>query len=417
MRVFTKIPPDWNASHFYRQLQPLAFMNHAGHADVTIDRFDSRMRREAVAEAMAYADINMHYQMLNPVYHQSVEQAAKWKSYWRTQSEWVPPTSFVMDTDDDLFNVSPLNHAFKTLGIQVDGRLLEPGEEIKANDKDDNPVTLWRDGEGGFDIARNRATLDSYRHNLAVSALVTCSTPRSQAYVLREAPNANTLVVPNCINFDDYPAVELADKGQEIRMLWQGSSTHLEDLHPLRAAIKSLLDRYPNLTLTIWGTPYIDPQWDPSRVKYLDWCDYREYKVRMACINHDINLAPLSPTVFNQSRSAIKVYESAALARPIPTVAQNTAAYGDEMVDGETALLYNNPEEFEAQVSKLVEDAELRRTIGYNCRDWLKANRDPAIWAEYLATNLKQIRQVKADVWGPPPPEEITVEPVSPDVN
>ena len=421
IRIFTKIIPDWNASGYYRQLQPLAIMSRYKLADVTIDRYDSRTPPQAIAEAMAYADICWFYQPMSHIVVTSIEETHKWKSYWRTESEWTTPVSFCTDTDDDLFNISPLNAAFRTLGVRVDDKELQVSADpnnpttISTKDAKGDPFVLWKDGTEGFDIARNKATLATYAHTLAASAMVTCSTPRSADYVKKWAGSPNTVVIPNCANFDDYDMVELADKGKEVRMLWQGSSTHLEDLHPLRASITSLLEKHPNLTLYIWGAQYIDPLWNPDQIKFLPWADYREYKLRLAMLNHDINIAPLTPTTFNLSRSAIKVYESGALHRPIPTVAQRTGAYADEMINDETALLFDTPEEFEAQVTRLIESRELRDTIAHNCKDWLRANRDPVHWAQVLLTQFTHLRKIKADVLGPPPAEEIVLESVPPD--
>jgi hypothetical protein len=160
--------------------------------------------------------------------------------------------------------------------------------------------------------------------------------------------------------------------------MWQGSATHHEDLWPLNEAIARVAKKYPETTWVFWGAPYkwAEANIPAGRVKVLPWVHHEAYITRLSTMNHDINLAPLTPHIFNQSRSAIKWYESSCICKPAATLAQNTGAYHDEIQDGETGLLFNTPEEFETKLGGLIEDAKLRQTLASNAQDWCKTNRD-----------------------------------------
>jgi glycosyltransferase involved in cell wall biosynthesis len=70
------------------------------------------------------------------------------------------------------------------------------------------------------------------------------------------------------------------------------------------------------------------------------------------------------------------MYESAAIWKPAATIAQRWAAYRDEIIEGETGLLFDTPEELETKLGGLIEDAKLRQTLASNAKDWIKTHRD-----------------------------------------
>jgi hypothetical protein len=83
------------------------------------------------------------------------------------------------------------------------------------------------------------------------------------------------------------------------------------------------------------------------------------------------------------------------LKKPAATLAQNTAAYKDELKDGETGLLFNTPEEFESQLSRLIEDTKLRKTLAANAKDWVSENRDAMKEVPKMVSWWMQLREEK----------------------
>ena len=119
-------------------------------------------------------------------------------------------------------------------------------------------------------------------------------------------------------------------------------------------------------------------------------------------IGHDISLAPLSANVFNNCRSAIKFYEASVLKNPAATLAQNTGPYKDEIIDGETALLFDTPEDFETQLSLLIEDATERKRLAANAKDWVSENRDAMKRVPEVVAYWEELREEKR--WEQPHP-------------
>lgn len=412
LRIYSRIPMDWNASFYYRILLPLRTLFNTGLAEVSVDRGDIGISNEIRQNMATYSSITWMYQPTSPDIPAACDEARKWPSYWRTEQEWDVAPHFVIDTDDDILNVLPDNPAYLNLGWKLGDSPLEKGAVISGEDENGKREPKFVDGSNGFSVTENKARIDNFRLALQRCDLVTCSTPNVEEYVRREAPSTQTLVTPNCIDFNDYPPVELADH-DVVRILWQGSPTHQPELYAVKDALKRILDKYgKKIELLFWGDPL---PWmakfleGAENVRFLPWVDYPEFKLRLSMINHDINIAPLTENIFNRCRSAIKFYESAAISKPAVTLAENAGAFG-EIIENETGLLYNSPEEFEDKLSFLIEDAAARKRMASNAKDWLRENRDPKIWAPRIAEAFERLRIGRRALVGEPPKPQPLIE-------
>jgi glycosyltransferase involved in cell wall biosynthesis len=394
--IHTAIPPESTASHYYRLEVPIMTLAQLGYVVPLIDDWRLDITARQRVNAFSNASINLLYQPIGKDLLSNIEQAKKWKQVRdRETGIWQVPPSFVIDTDDNLFDVNPLNGAFGNLGIRgPDGQELKPKEAVGIQDENGLRTELWRDGEN-FSLEQNRDRLEQYRALLRHADLVTCSTPEVEAYVKREAgEQIPTFVTPNCIRFDHYPdmsglRLEKSDP-DEVRVLWQGSPTHEEDWYPLRHALGHLGRKYKHVRWIVWGAMY---RWaiealPQDRLIHIRWVPYSEYKTRLCTIGHDINLAPLRGHRFNRCRSAIKWYEASAIWQPAATLAQNTGPYAAEIQDGETGLLFDDPIQFADKLAYLIEDATARKRLAANAKDWVNENRDafkvsPKLWEQY----------------------------------
>ena len=409
MKLYGVSPVKFNASNWYRTLLPWRTAQRMKIADPIIDQMDIKIENELERRTAAtmYADIIQHYQSYSEGFSYSKDMARKFPSYWETEDKWNVGPSFIFDTDDDLFRVEPLNPAFKFLGQMVNDRMLEPGESVKIFGEDGQFKVLFEDKKNGFDIAENVKRLGGIRRNLQAADLVTCTTPGSAAYVKREAPNADIHIFPNCIDFADWPKVRLAEDGV-VRILWQSSSCHFEDIWPLRQVLGKIHRKYENVEFILFGSPYewLAKELVPERTTLLGWVPYDQYILHMSMFGHDINLAPLHDSVFNQSRSGIRMYESAATWKPAATLAERTGPYKAEIIEGETGLLFSGIEEFETKLCALIEDATLRKTIASNAKDWVRTHRSPYVHVPALIEALQRVRDGHKALAEPPPPLE-----------
>ena len=391
--VYTFAPRDHTASFFYRLLAPLRAMSDLGlPIKMFLDTDSNRVTPLDRVRAFCESDLCLMYQPVGDMPLNNVRQVQSFIPTKR-DGKWKYPPSIVIESDDNLFHVSPLNPAFRNLGFRdPSGHEIPLGNHIGLVQNGER-VVRWIDGHTcdgtcgpngrgdcnlGINLGANRLAVEGYRKILAACDALTCSTEEiAQAY-LREVPLRRHKVFPNMVRFDDYEQVDLAAHPNEVRILWQGGQNHYEDWYPLRKALGNVTRKYPQVHWVIWGALYswVMNEIPAERYTFKNWAPYQEYKLRLAMIGHDINLAPLSVSPFNVCRSAIKFYESSVLRRPAATLAQNTGPYAREIIDGDTGLLFDTPEEFEDKLSLLIESELERISLARNAKDWLSQNRD-----------------------------------------
>lgn len=451
--VYTLQPQHSGACAFYRVIQPLTLMAQMGFpVQPILDDGVMTISNQQRSAMFLEVDISLMYQNISEFYVQLMRHSKSFSPMKDHDGEMHWPPTFVVDTDDDVFNVTPLSIAYGTLGIKRhDGTPLEKGGEVgiadpthiappaiqeKLNALHKSPApgefatvgknrylwndetqawhpffSLWRDGDN-FNLAQNQARLSAFRETMAEAHLLTCSTPRAADYIRRElGPQANIFVTPNGVNFDDYPTIELRNHPKEVRILWEGGSSHHEGLWPLNDAMVRVAKRYPQAVFYFWGSPYKWAGRNLPNVRFVEWVGYDAYKLRASTIGHDISIAPLAKTTFNDSRSAIRWYESSVIWRPAPVLAQRWGAYQDEIEDGTTGLLFDTPEEFEQKLGALIESAALRKSLSANAKDWVRTHRDARKVTTALFHKWSEVREAHKQSIPVPAEPEVAVTP------
>lgn len=421
LKLYATFGHKWNASTWYRTILPFRTAARMKLANPLFDYFDVKVPHEAERrmQAALYSDIIQHYQNYAPHLAAAVKQSGELGAYWETKEKWNFGPNFVMDTDDDLFNVEPLNPVFKTMGTRVDGKIVPKGHELNIDIPGDGLQLLYKDGEDGFSVEENLKKMIQYRINLKAVDLITCSTQGAADYVMRET-GRHAHIFPNCIDFDDWHKVDMV-QDDKIRILWQSSCTHFGDIWPLAAALGRVHKKHPNTEVIIFGAPYkwLTDLLDPDRLQVIGWTSYEVYMHRLSMLNTDISLAPLTPSTFNDVRSAIRFYETAATWKPAATLAQNTSAYKVEIQDGVTGMLFNTVEEFEQKLEGMILDRTLCRTMASNAKDWVRTNRDPRVHVPALLNAYQELRDARRACMIPPAPlqpEKTDVSEEHPDV-
>lgn len=414
-----------HASYYYRLLVPLQTMEALKlPVEVLIDDCSPHVPPDRRRDGLMWADIVWMYQATDPLLRHNIQIVSNMNAI-RAKKDgkvWLP-ANFIVDTDDDLFSVSPLNWAFKTLGIKDGhGKLLPPSRSLEDPNKIEyfndagDVIYRWIDGQEGFNISENIARLENYRSLCQSAGIMTCSTPETAKYAKREmGKKLQTFVNPNSVRFDHYLDLALAPH-KEVRIMWQGSNTHYEDMYFIHKALGRVAQKYPETKFIFWGHDFKGLTKDIPREQFehIPWMHYDKYHLRLVTIGPDINLCPLLPTPFGASRSAIKFYEGALLHDPAATLAQRTGAYADEIEHGKTGLLYDTEEEFEGHLCTLIENELYRRELAANAKDWVHENRDAFKIAPKLFEFFTKVRDEKRETIEIE--EEQDVPPEQPDI-
>lgn len=370
---------------YYRVQLPLRKMQDDGHSVLHMleDSSETMLVPATFASDVTWLYLPSHIDK----WHQIATSARKISPVETHAGVRYPPI-YVWDGDDNVNLVSPFNEAFHRLGTRnMDGTRLQPGDVVATVDGNGNEVIMWEDlvtaaSDGAiFNIERNQK-VEAYRNAFIKNCEgATAVSPQLASYYRDALGQKNVHVFPNTIIPEDYQSnikTVRTDSPDTVRILWQGGQSHLVDWLPLKDAVAAIAKKYPNTKWVFMGLklPFIMDAIPPAQVEFTPWEHHDAYKLRRTLLNIDINLCPLLDNPFNRCKSAIKWYESVVTDAPEVTLAQNTGPY-HEIKDGETGLLFNNAEEFAQKLALLIEDAELRKRLGGNAKDWVWNNRLP----------------------------------------
>jgi len=292
----------------------------------------------------------------------------------------------VADYDDDPFNVSPWNESYRYWGTEEQFRETEEGDVIP----------LWRDGEDNFHIEKNISRHNYFKASFKKVDMVSTTTPLL-AETFKKL-NKNTVVLPNVIDFSIFPKVEMVKK--EIRIGWQGGGSHYEDLFMVAPVIKRIAKQYKNVKFVYFGDVRFHglfkdiPQ---AQLEWHSWVSHAAYPYKLACLNLDIGLCPLTDTDFNRKKSAIKYFEYSAMR--IPTIASNIPPYTPVITNGQDGVLVENTKNaWYNQMVELIESRGLTRGLrkrlaerAYdNVYENHNADKKVHLWAEAFEGLLKK---------------------------
>lgn len=206
-------------------------------------------------------------------------------------------------------------------------------------------------------------------------------------------------ILPFYLDFDwykrDLPTIQRTT--DEIRIGWFGSRGHFEDLRMVAPAIKSVLEKYPQVkfiycgyggmssdklaTEVGWGED-IFKEIPRERREFVIGVPYDVWPVKHRYLDLDIGISPLLDDYFNKCKVETKFLEYAALATPgvySPTV------YEPWVKHGKTGFIARDNDEWVKYLSMLIEDRKLRKEVGKNARRWVLKHKDLDLhWRDWL---------------------------------
>jgi len=204
--------------------------------------------------------------------------------------------------------------------------------------------------------------------NVRAADLVTVST-EPLAQVIRRF-NPNVVVLPNAIPSDMLSWRTGRHEGR-FTVGWQGGPTHDRDWEAAAEPVKRWFNsakalEYPVEMHTLGAVPAHFPEVMPHR--HTDWMPKMDQYYR--ALDWHVALAPLAPTRFNRSKSALRALEAAMLGFPV--VASNVEAYGDFVQHGMTGFLVSRPSDWDRWLTELVNDQSMRDEMGARARDYAR---------------------------------------------
>ncbi len=347
------IERDDGATNAYRIMQPLYKLMEHGMANVCTAREGIELNQDHAFQKAIESDLI--------VFHRP--QSENWFKFIKTCNKYGKIV--VCDYDDDPFNTSPWNPFYQWIGTEEQTYVWPDGREEKLWSKDPNV-----EAGGHINIEENIRRRDLFRASFKNADLVTCTTD-ILAEKLRTI-NPNVAVLPNLIDLEIYPKVEMVKKN--IRIGWQGGASHFEDLFLIRDAIGKILEKYENVTFVYWGDMKLYGMFRKFPMKRVEthlWMDYLVYPYKLACLNLDIGLCPVVENEFNRNKSAIKYFEYSAV--KTASIASDWPPYSPCITHDRDGLLVKPDQWFNA-IEELVLDADKRKKLGENAYQNIEAN-------------------------------------------
>ena len=344
MKIFG-VERDNSACNLYRVYQPLYKLSEHNMAKVVTVKEGPLLLKEHSVTHMLESDIIVVHRPASEEWYKFIKLCQKYGKI------------IVCDYDDDPFRTHPLNPYYQYIGT----------EEVSYVWSDGTKEMLWSKNpmeHGGryLNIEQNIRRRDLFRASFKQADLVTTTTDYL-AENLKQI-NPNVAVLPNLMDFNGYPQVDLVKK--EIRIGWQGGYSHYEDLWIIKDAIKEILKKHKNVKFVFCGDIRFYGLFNDipvDRVEGHHWVSMEVYPYKLACMNLDIGLCPIVMNDFNYNKSAIKYFEYSMF--KTATIASNCLPYAPCITNEKDGLLVDENGWFEA-MDRLVQDKQKRIDLGAN---------------------------------------------------
>lgn len=279
------------------------------------------------------------------------------------------------------------------VGVLVAQRTTHYGMEIWRRRAERGLVNIYEIDDNPFHVDPSNPSYVHFKpemmklmsENIAMADAVIASTP-GLADVMRQHTDAPVFVVPNLLPSElfDMPLAAKPDPDSVV-IGYPGSAMHIMDVDFEAEGLKRFWSRTRKAVAHFMGVDYSTGMGvPPERSRYTFWCQkVSEY---WALMDFDIGLAPLFPHSFNDSKTPLKPLELAA--RGVPTVASDTGPYPAYIEHGVDGFLVRHPDDWVEYLEALVDDADLRRTMGEaaraKARRFVLEDRVEELWGSIL---------------------------------
>ncbi|NWO11372.1 glycosyltransferase [Chromohalobacter salexigens] len=208
-----------------------------------------------------------------------------------------------------------------------------------------------------------------YNEMLRLSDHAIASTPTLEQH-MRPFQDGNVFIVENGLD-DALCELSTEEHGfpkteKVIIGYGSGTRTHDADFAEVTDALVSVFTENANVELAIFGHLNLPDSLAPfkSRIRRVPFINSSDYY--QALRQFDINLAPLEPGVFNDSKSNIKYLEASVFG--IPSIASPRETFSDIICHGKNGLLAETTQAWYEALTFLVENPQQRQYIGQESR-------------------------------------------------
>ena len=193
----------------------------------------------------------------------------------------------------------------------------------------------------------------------------------------------STVVIPTGIDIDRY--LPSSKPNQVLTIGWIGSSSSLIFLKDLIEPINKLYRQNPSFQLKVVCDDFIEGFECPVINKI--WSEPDEIRDIQS---FDIGLLPMRDDHWTKGKCALKLLQY--MSCELPSVSSNTEFVASIINDGDNGLLADDPEQWQKQLHRLLEEGELRAGLGHQARSSIIGTFDiQTIGQQYIAAFKRAI--------------------------
>ncbi len=164
-------------------------------------------------------------------------------------------------------------------------------------------------------------------------------------------------VLPTTVDLTKYRQKDLSVNSSKVTLGWIGSKSTLKYLKELIPVFNILGEKYKNLKLKIVANAFFDCGKLPVEKREWNYDDEVD-----DLISFDIGLMPLDDTPWSKGKCSFKLIQY--LAVGIPSVCSPVGMNCDVIENNKQGLWASSLDDWENQLSKLIEDVGLRKKMG-----------------------------------------------------
>ena len=173
---------------------------------------------------------------------------------------------------------------------------------------------------------------------------------------------------------------------------FSGSITHNDDFEMILPVIIEVMTSYQEVRLHLVGELDLPPELleFQNRIIIHPFVDWKKLPELIAEV--DINLAPLTDTLFNKAKSENKWVEAALV--KVPTIASDLGAFKEKIVNGKTGILCTDVDEWKNALITLIENSDKRKEIAeaayQYCKQYCMTYKKGFELVDFLRKHLKK---------------------------
>ena len=214
-----------------------------------------------------------------------------------------------------------------------------------------------------------------------LSSLVVAGNEHLATYARRHNPRV--VVVPTSIDTDLYAPTEREDWSGRVTIGWTGSATSLTYLETFTPVLRELLRRrdveirvQSNRPPALSGVPVVWQPWSPET-------EIQEIR------RYHIGIKPMPDDPWARGKCPMKELQYMALG--VPAVCSAVGSSVEVIQDGENGFLAANGDQWLEHLTRLVDDAALRKTIGLAGRQTVEERYSMRKCASRFAEALRSV--------------------------